>query len=349
MTTSATLDPPMSSINAAGICTKPIESTSNYDVWHGKIKKQDRKFFKGHASEIRSTWTSEEKLASIGCNWTVDQEDLYSVIHNRVYPERKNWFESSTGDWLGEHGTREVVHPKQALEWMESFVDSCEKEISLDILGWIPHSKVFYMAAKLPGLDYAQAVGDKTDAWLMFTVNYRKPRAPHAYVWFNELVCTNGMTRVINETSASTSHRKARTYDDVAPVLTAALTESSLYLTLKNRMINTPLAPLHGKQIIREFFKDEEGLSNLSNPSRLKNVQMLERIYEQDSVLKGSELPSRQGNKFRLQSAFTQFMSHESGGKVVKGGDDYRFDRHLTGDIFRMNAAFTQTLDHFSL
>ena len=101
-------------------------------------------------------------------------------------------------------------------------------------------------------------VGDKTDSWLVVTDYYGESKSPKVMVLFNELVCTNGMTRQIHERFSCFSHLREMTFGDVQPVLDAAIAESKAYSRIKDKCMNTAITMQTAKNAIRGFFDDEK-------------------------------------------------------------------------------------------
>ena len=192
------------------------------------------------------------------------------------------------------------------------------------------------MASKLTQIqnNNFDKVGDKTDSWLVVTDYYGESRAPKVMVLFNELVCTNGMTRQIKEKHAAFNHLREMTFDDVAPVLESAVRESQAYADMKDRFINTEIKLQRAKDAVQKFFDDEK-LEQL----RTKTVHNI-----LDGGLIGGNLTSRQGNVWGLVSAMTQYTSHNrTQAEDVK--DEKTFKSQIDGSRAYMNKRFIDFLE----
>ena len=331
-----------------GLCTKDINDSGSNVFVPGRLNQADRKLFKGVVSECRDYQTSEEQLQSIHCNWTVEAEKLFSRQFDREYPEVIHWYQSDNGDKLGQFtDKRFVVNPLDALNWYKKSIEN-KPYIHLDGIGWLPQSKVLYFFSKMTNLNTPELlkVGDTTDFFLMYTINYAKAQSMRATVYANELVCDNGMTRRIQGSDTRVNHRQKRGTVDVEHAMDAAITTGEQYIQDKIKMINTPCSINSGVTILRKFFQDmipEEDRSYLINTptAQVKSnfINQIERIYKMNVI--GSNLETRQDNIFRLHSAVTQFTSHE---KYVKHGDESRFAQQLDGPIARLNTNFTDYL-----
>lgn len=340
----------------AGICTKEVDDPGSTVFIPGKLKQEDRQFFQGDVSECREHQTTEEQLNSIRCNWTVKPEPLYSKNWNRTYPNVVDWYQGDNGDLLGRFSDRRhIVNPVDIVDWYKDFINQAHgwahmQDITLDVVGWLPQQKVFYVASKLTDMNpgHLKNVGDTTDFFLMFHVNYAKAQSMKATIWANELVCTNGMTRKIQDGSARVNHRSERGAYDIHQALTAATDESKRWIEHKESMINTRCEIRQGKQIIRSFFRKEieaaeeaSAIRNVDLPVSNNKVQEIERIYAAPSVLKGGNLYTRTDTLFRVHSAWTQWTNTI---KRVKNGEHARFAQQLDGEIAKQTDKFTDFL-----
>tara|TARA_R100001443_G_scaffold33548_1_gene47456 strand:- start:425 stop:1498 length:1074 start_codon:yes stop_codon:yes gene_type:complete len=330
-------------ITTSGLCTKePTDPDSDAQNWTPKLSRKDASFFQGHRLEThdKTHAPTKELLTPIHANWQVVSRSLERPDINRVYPKVQHWYESGTNDHLGQFGNiREPLHPENFINYFREFCQASEKEISMDVIGFDSSSKKLYAASKLTNYSSKlEHVGDKTDHWMISSVDYMRPKSIQTFVWHNELICTNGMTKKVEEQSMYLSQRKQRTFDDIAPYLSLALEECSAYDELKDRLIHTPINNDIAFNVIRKFFRDEEGLKHPSQESTLLNVRKLEQMWLMDC--KDDNEATRQGNAFRLQQCFTQWTSH---GRKAKS-DDYRFSQKLGGSLMRMDNRATELI-----
>jgi len=327
----------------SGLCTKePTDPDAQASNWTSNLRREDAKFFQGHRLEThdKTHASTTELLKPIHANWQVVSKPLERPDINRVYKEIKHWYESGTDDHLGQFGNiREPLNPEDFINYFREFCQASDKEISMDVIGFDSNSKKLYAASKLTNYNSKlEHVGDKTDHWMISSVDYMKPKSIQTFVWHNELICTNGMTKKVEEESSYLSQRKQRTFDDIAPYLARALEECSAYDELKDRLINTPINNDIAFNVIRRFFRDQEGLDAPTQESKLLNVRKLEQMWLRDC--KDDNEATRQGNAFRLQQCFTQWTSH---GRKAKS-DDYRFSQKLGGSLMRMDNRATELI-----
>tara|TARA_R100001082_G_scaffold92628_1_gene59292 strand:+ start:1779 stop:2891 length:1113 start_codon:yes stop_codon:yes gene_type:complete len=339
-------------MTVTGLCTKDVEDPGSETFSPGKVTRADAQFFQGLKSECREWQSTEEQLKSIGCNWLVTPEPLYSKRYDRTYPEVVNWY-TSDGDRLGQFSNcRHIIHPQDGLNWYKEFIRQTKaaflQELTLDVIGYLPDQKVLYFASKLTDLnpEKLKKVGDTTDFFLMFSINYMEPRAMKAQIWANELVCENGMTRRIRDGQATVNHRQARGQFDIYKALEAAVLEAKRHVYIKESFIDTPCNDLEGRRYIRRFFQDsipeehrEYAIDNPTCNVDSRIINQLEHTFLHS--LKGGHLETRQDNLFRVHSAVTEYTSHH---KAVRNGDDSRFAKQLDGNLSRINTQFTEFL-----
>jgi len=299
-----------------------------------KLTKTDQKLFRGTAAEVHGFMSNEDILNSIGCNFNVDRRP--HKIDDREYPEIQIWHRSDNMDALGVFGKRrQCIQPTTFIDYFRQFCDASKKEISLDLVGSFDKGKTFYMASKLTNDQIKfDEVGDKTDSWLVVTDYYGESKSPKVMVLFNELVCTNGMTRQIHERFSCFSHLREMTFGDVQPVLDAAIAESKAYSRIKDKCMNTAITMQTAKNAIRGFFDDEK--------AEMLKTRTVENILEGGLI--GGDLESRKGTAWGLVSAMTQYTSHNRT-KAADQTDERTFASQLDGSRNYMNKKFLTYLE----
>ena len=306
-----------------------------------KLTKTDQKLFRGTAAEVHGFMSNEDILNSIGCNFNVDRrpykiQDTDNPTGWREYPEIQIWHRDDNMDALGVFGKRrQCIQPTTFIDYFRQFCNASQKEISLDLVGTLDAGKTFYMASKLTNdQNKFEDVGDKTDSWLVVTDYYGESKSPKVMVLFNELVCTNGMTRQIHERFSCFSHLREMNFNDVQPVLDAAIKESQAYNRIKDKCIKTPITMETAKNAIRGFFNDEK--------AEMLKTRTVEKILEEGLI--GGHLDSRKGTAWGLVSAMTQYTSHNRT-KAADQTDERTFASQLDGSRNYMNKKFLTYLE----
>ena len=296
-----------------------------------KITPADSKLFRGTAAEVLPFHTNEDILKSIGCNFDVTR--VPHEYQGQTFNELQMWHRSDNHGLLGVFGSRrQCIQPSTFIDYFRQFCDASQKELTLDLVGSLDGGKTFYMASKLTQIqnNNFDKVGDKTDSWLVITDFYGESRAPKVMVLFNELVCTNGMTRQITDKRATFSHLKTMTFDDVAPVLHSAIAESKVYQDMKDKFINTDIKLQRAKDAVQKFFDDEK-----LTQTRTKKVHSI-----LEGGLIGGDLSTRQNNVWGLVSAMTQYTSHNRSSNGAK-----TFKSQIDGSRGYMNKRFIEFLE----
>mgnify|MGYP001204250192 CR=1 FL=1 len=325
----------------SGLCTKEIDDPGSCAPnFSNKLRREDAQFFQGNKIEAhdKQHCSDQQLLHCIDANFEVIPEAFHSRRFDRTHSKSIHWLRSDNGDELGRFSDqRKPLHPLNAIHYFKEFCEKSQKQINLDVLGFEPGTKKLYFASKITNRNADLIhVGDKTDHWMIFTIDYMQPKAMKTFVWHNELVCTNGMTKMVQDDAHYLTHRKVRNFDDIFPYLDNALRECDDYEDLKDQLIDKKIDPITAKNVIKTFFlpkKTEE-----EDKKRSLNISRLERIYEHDLI--GGHLDTRQGNAFRLQQAFTQWTSHHRKAK----NEDYRFSQKLGGDLARLDNRATQLI-----
>ena len=331
-------------ITTSGLCTKePTDPEAQASNWTSNLRREDAQFFQGHKLEThdKTHASTKELLTPIHANWTVEPEKLVRASTGREFPQIRHWYESGSGDVLGQFGSvRTPLDPEDFIDYFRKFCLASEKEISMDIIGFDPVSKKLYAASKLTNyVSDLKHVGDRTDNWMITTVNYMQPKSIQTFVWHNELICENGMVQPVKGEQNYLAQIKEITYADIQPYLHNAIKTCEAYDQMKDRLINTPISNDVAFNVIRQFFKDDEGLETPTQPSKLLNVRKLEQMWLMDC--KDNNEATRQGNAFRLQQCFTEWTTH---GRKAKSGD-YRFSQKLGGSLMRMDNRATKLIE----
>lgn len=283
-----------------------------------KLTPGDRKLFKGTAAEVQPWMSNEEVLSSIDCNFTV--ESCVPSVYGREYNEARLWLRSDNGNHLGTFGNRrKVIQPGDFVSYFRQFCEQSNKAIDLDLVGTPDGGKTFYMASKLVngnlqglmeenrgrGLEIKNEIdaADRTEAWLIITDYYGESAAPKGIILLNELVCYNGMTKRAESRLAGLTHLKQQNGADVARVILDALEQVSLYQSLKERLIRTPVTADFATNCIRHFYRPakEESVS--------RKAEKVLDVYHNRLI--GGELATRRGTAWGLLSAVTQVTTHE--------------------------------------
>ena len=281
-----------------------------------RLTADDRKMFRGTAAQVLPWMSTDEILSSIGCRF--DVESCIPTVAGREYPKTRLWLRSDNGDHLGTFGNRrQVIQPRNFIEYFRDFCDKSGKAINLDVVGTIGSGEVFYMASKLADCDFEALraanpgkhfeikqdldPADRTQAWLVITDFYGETKAPQALVYLNELVCYNGMSRQTQTKLAGLTHLKQQNAGNVSATILNALEQLSIYGSIKNRLIETKVTPEFARNVINTFYR-KPGEDTSKKADRIMD------IYRNGLI--GGHLATRQDTAWGLLSAVTQNTTH---------------------------------------
>jgi hypothetical protein len=299
-----------------------------------RLTQADRKIFKGAAAEVHPWMSDAEILQSIGCSF--DVESCIPTVDGREYPESRLWLRSDNRDHLGTFGSRrQIIQPGDFVRYFRDFCDKSGKAISLDVVGTPDSGKTFYMASKLINSNLQGLIEenkgkhfqvqkdldkeDRTDVWLIITDYYGESSAPKALIYFNELICYNGLTKRTETKLAGLTHLRRQGADDVAGTILAAVQEAEIYSKLKERLACTKVTDEFAQNTIKAFYRkpgQEDG-------SAVKKAERILEIYRNRLI--GGENDTRRGTAWGILSAVTQHTTHghigdrpESGARAFK-------------------------------
>ena len=279
----------------------------------------DRNLFKGNAALVPDGADAAQMLEAVNANFTVVPRA--AEFGGRQFPQHQLWMRKDGDDFsdcLGCFGTaRSPMQPQTMVQTMIDFCAQSEKDIKPDVIGCVGNGKTLYVASRLAGdtsdLHDKETYGDgggmsiqrtvskedRTEHWLMQVVYFGQSLATKAFVFSNELKCSNGLALRTNEKRIVLRH-KADNSHLVKDTLNQAIRSIEAYALMKDRFMHTSLDIAQGKQLIRQFHNDPDGESRV--------VKALERIYQYNLI--GGDIPERQGNYWRLANAQTQYTSH---------------------------------------
>ena len=95
----------------------------------------------------------------------------------------------------------------------------------------------------------------------MQVVYFGESLATKAFVFGNELKCSNGLSLRTNEKRVVLRHKSDNGHL-IQDTLNQAIRSSAAYALMKDRYMHTPLDIAKGKELIRQFHKDPDGESH---------------------------------------------------------------------------------------
>ena len=336
---------------ASGICTQEVDHPESQTPYFGGIRRPDFKIFPKHSSI--ETWDKQHEdtstlLRQVGADWMVDSKPL-TYFHGGellTFDNVQNWHQTDNGKHLGTYSDkRHPVDPTDVVNYMRQFCDESDKQITMDVITYLKDQKRIICGCKIKDVDAPMTeVGDESDHFLMLTCDYGQAKAMKVFTYHHELACTNGQTKRIVADNQFLSHRKVRSYREVQEILKIAFETCKEYGEMKDKLIHAKVSNLEARNFIRKFFRDKDGLNDIHQQSQMRNVNIIERLFEMPSAeeggLRGGHLACRQGNAYRLQQAFTEFTTHHRKAK----SEEYRFSQKLGGRLSNIDNKATDLI-----
>ena len=196
----------------------------------------------------------------------------------------------------------------------------------MDVFGSFDNGKSIYMASKLTdnngklyaGEDIGMGISSpssphyipkeqRTDQWLVLTDTYGKVGAPTINLLSVECICTNGMSRRMNQYTRKLHHRGEFDSELVIDILSETLKEAHAYETMKDKMITKTISNDVAMNVIKKFSPDKYD-PETKEKKRNNKRQSLTRIFEETLI--GREQNDRQDNLWKVMNTFTQYHSH---------------------------------------
>ena len=291
--------------------------------------------------EVTPGMSLDEQLQAAGLNWTVERspycygdyfqfQDNTSVIAYR----------SDTGDVLDRHGPRRKVF--QNAEIVRAFHDFCDHSgdgLSLERLGCLDGGKSLFATAKLKHTIDVAKVGDRIESRVLLTESHVSGVALQVRVFYNRLICTNGMTELVKLRGRSLNHMQEFDRTTVQAYLEAAYARTSQYEETLNQLAATTISKAEAKMHLVKAF----GTADLPWEDQPKAVKVCFELFGGRGA--GSEMLSAYDTLFGLSEAVKEYSNwHMKGSNTERafssvcfgsrGRTQERFLKQLVGVHF---------------
>jgi hypothetical protein len=151
---------------------------------------------RGTATLIQAGMTVEDQLRAASLNWDVK---LSSVFYGSEKEHKAPVFAAYRSDNNAFFDIYTRRKPWQNGEIVETFNRFCDgANLPITHLGSLEGGKTIYAAARLPQeIAPTQSRGDLTEAYLMLEESHANGHGLQVWLYFNRLICTNGMRRPV--------------------------------------------------------------------------------------------------------------------------------------------------------
>lgn len=291
--------------------------------------------------EITSGMSLNEQLEAAGLNWTVERSP-YCYGDDFQFQDNKSViaYRSDNGEVLDRHGPRRNVFQNAAI--VQAFHDFCDNsgdDLTIERLGSLDGGKSLFATAKLKHtIDVAQ-VGDLIESRVLLTESHVSGVALQIRLFFNRLICTNGMTELVKLRGQTLTHMKEFNRTTVQAYLEAAYARTTEYEETLNQLAATAISKAEAKMHLVKAF----GNINLPWEDQPKAVKVCFELFGGTGA--GSEMLSAYDTLFGLSEAVKEYSNwHMKGSNTERafssvcfgsrGRTQERFLKQLVGVHF---------------
>jgi hypothetical protein len=207
--------------------------------------------------------------------------------------------------------------------------------LKIDRIGCLKSGKELFAFTKLPIEIDVKQVGDITETHLMITESHECGRGLQIDLYFNRLVCTNGMTRPVRHRQQVINHVSAYNSDRITGILTRAIATVKEYENVSNRLADVTLTRQEAELHLIKAFGDPDKTPN----EQPKIVQTCLKLFLGEG--KGSDLLSAYNTAYGLLESVKEYINWHS---PVRGSLETAFSSLCYGNRKQKQDAFLQQL-----
>lgn len=271
-----------------------------------------RQWHRNIGAAITPTMTLSEQLEAAGLNWTVERSPYR---YGESFQHQDDTFEiayrSDTAMVLDRHGPRRnVFQNRQIVEAFHDFCASSGDGLTIERLGCLAGGKSLFATAKLDHEIDVAKVGDRVETRILLKESHISGVALQVRVYFNRLVCTNGMTRLVKLGGRTLNHMKEFDARTVREYLEAAYSQTEKYEQTLNQLAGITISRPEAKMQLVKAFGDE----TLSWEEQPRAVRVCFELFGGRGA--GSEMLSAYDTLFGLTEAVKEYHNWSMKGSV---------------------------------
>jgi phage/plasmid-like protein (TIGR03299 family) len=292
-----------------------------------------RTWYRNLGTPITSGTTIDEQLKAAGLDWTVELspirygDDLSTDEYLAAYRSDTQEVLSIYGKW------RKPFQNRQILETFHTFCE--QNDLQIDRIGCLKAGKELFAFCKLPIEIDVKKVGDITEAHLMIAESHECGRGLQIDLYFNRLICTNGMTRSVRRSQQVINHVSEYNGDRIAGILTHALATVRDYENVSNRLADVTLTKQEAELHLIKAFGDP----NKPLEAQPRIVQTCLKLFLGEG--KGSDLLSAYNTAYGLLESVKEYINWHS---PVRGSLETAFSSLCYGNRKQKQDTFMQQL-----
>jgi phage/plasmid-like protein (TIGR03299 family) len=292
-----------------------------------------RTWYRNLGTPIASGMTIDDQLQAAGLDWTVELspirygDDCSTEEFLAAYRSDTQQVLSVYGKW------RKPFQNRQILETFHTFCE--QNDLQIDRIGCLKAGKELFAFTKLPIEIDVKKVGDITETHLLITESHECGRGLQIDLYFNRLVCTNGMTQPVRQRQQIINHVSEYNSDRIANILQSALSTVRDYERVANGLAEVVLSKQEAELHLIKAFGD----SSKSLSEQPKIVQTCLKLFLGDG--QGSDLLSAYNTAYGLLESVKEYINWYS---PVRGSLETAFSSLCYGSRKQKQDAFMQQL-----
>jgi phage/plasmid-like protein (TIGR03299 family) len=265
----------------------------------------NRQWHRGVGITVTPEMSLAQQLQAAGLDWTVERSP-YRYGPDFKFEDSRNSiaYRSDTRAVLGYFGPRRK--PFQNREIVEAFHDFCASSgdgLRIERLGCLNGGKSLFATARLSHKIDVKNVGDVLESRLMLTEHHESGKALQVRLFFNRLVCTNGMSQLVQVRGRTLSHMKAFDAQTVREYLEAAYRGVEAYERTLEQLAEVSIEDSEAKMHLVKAFGNVE----LDWEEQPRPVQVCYKLFKGDGA--GSEKLSAYQTLFGLQESVKEYYN----------------------------------------
>jgi phage/plasmid-like protein (TIGR03299 family) len=292
-----------------------------------------RTWYRNLGTPIASGMTIDEQLKAAGLDWTVELSPI-GYGNNLSTEEYLAAYRSDTQEVLSIYGKwRKPFQNRQILETFHTFCE--QNDLQIDRIGCLKAGKELFAFTKLPIEIDVKKVGDITETHLMITESHECGRGLQIDLYFNRLVCTNGMTRPVRQRQQIINHVSNYNSDRIAGILTHALKTVRDYENISNQLADVALTKQEAELHLIKAFGDP----NKPLEAQPRIVQTCLKLFLGEG--QGSDLLSAYNTAYGLLESVKEYINWHS---PVRGSLETAFSSLCYGSRKQKQDTFMKQL-----
>jgi phage/plasmid-like protein (TIGR03299 family) len=292
-----------------------------------------RTWYRDLGTPITSDMTIDDQLKTAGLDWTVELSPI-RYADDCSTEEYLAAYRSDTQQMLSVYGKwRKPFQNHQILETFHTF--RTQNDLQIDRIGCLKGGKELFAFCKLPIEIDVKKVGDITEAHLIIAESHECGRGLQIDLYFNRLICTNGMTKSVRRSQQVINHVSGYNGDRIAGILTHALATVRDYENVSNRLADVTLTKQEAELHLIKAFGDP----NKPLEAQPRIVQTCLKLFLGEG--KGSDLLSAYNTAYGLLESVKEYINWHS---PVRGSLETAFSSLCYGNRKQKQDIFMQQL-----